>query len=56
LRQVYADAAMARLRAGLHDVLERNWPDDPRVVVGCDSEATDFRLTIITQEQQLRPG
>jgi len=30
LRQVYADAAMARLRAGLHEALQANWPDDPR--------------------------
>lgn len=30
LRQVYADAAMARLRAGLHEALERNWQRDPR--------------------------
>jgi PAS domain S-box-containing protein len=32
LRQVYADAAMARLRAGLHEALERNWPGDFRTL------------------------
>lgn len=30
LRQIYADAAMARLRAGLHEALEKNWPGDSR--------------------------
>lgn len=30
LRQVYADAALGRLRAGLHEALQENWPGDPR--------------------------
>ena len=29
--------------------------DEQQVVVGSDSESTDFRFAVITQEQQLRP-
>lgn len=50
LQQVYADAAMARLRAGLHETLEANWPDDPRdlAVVGRSlDKLLDLELALI---------
>jgi two-component system sensor kinase FixL len=50
LRQVYADAAMARLRWGLHDSLEKNWPNDPRempAVARSLNKLLDLELALI---------
>lgn len=50
LQQVYADAAMARLRAGLHERLEENWPSDPRslaAVARSLNKLLDLELALI---------